>query len=348
MPQAPRRTAAALHGRDAGDRLGRDRRGRARWRCSAHATRTFHGRGPPLRARRDRRSRAGHGDAVRGAARRRAGLAARRRPPAVARSTRATTSARRGSCSARAGSARRSAPPYTLDGERASGGLRGRRAVGLLAAAPGRPRAVARLPAAARRPGVRRRGVAGDARVHPRPPRRRAAARRAGRRLRGVHAAVPRGVERPGHPLAALDRAEHDDLRRPRRPRRLEHLRGLGAATCARSRGGRSASSARSWPTGSTSTSATWRRRSWPRSALVQLRRRRPTTPAPLLREFAHAADRESAASRWRVPPRLRPLAARGRRLARRPRARRRPPRHGRRRGVGLDRRARRAATTTT
>ena len=41
------------------------------------------------------------------------------------------------------------------------------------------------------------------------------------------------------------------------------------------------------------------------------------------------------------LPPRLRPLAARRRRLARRPRARRRPPRHGRRRGVGLDRRPR-------
>ena len=37
-----------------------------------------------------------------------------------------------------------------------------------------------------------------------------------------------RGVERPGHPLAAGDGAEHDGLRRPRRPRRLEHLRRLG------------------------------------------------------------------------------------------------------------------------
>ena len=68
-----------------------------------------------------------------------------------------------------------------------------------------------------------------DARVHPRRAATSAAARRAGRRLRGVHAAVPRGVERPGHPLAALDGAEHDDLRRPRRARRLEHLRGVGA-----------------------------------------------------------------------------------------------------------------------
>ena len=32
----------------------------------------------------------------------------------------------------------------------------------------------------------------------------------------------------PGHPLAALDGALHDDLRRPRREGRLEHLAGLG------------------------------------------------------------------------------------------------------------------------
>ena len=54
------------------------------------------------------------------------------------------------------------------------------------------------------------------------------AARRAGRRLRGVHAPLPRVLVRPGHPLAALDRAERDDLRRPRRARRLEHLLELG------------------------------------------------------------------------------------------------------------------------
>ena len=58
-------------------------------------------------------------------------------------------------------------------------------------------------------------------------------------------------------------------------------------------------SSARSWRTGSTSTSATsrpagaGRRRVWPPSC-------RPTTDGgPRLREFAHMADRESAASRW-------------------------------------------------
>ena len=45
-----------------------------------------------------------------------------------------------------------------------------------------------------------------------------------GRRLRGVHAPLPGVVGRPGDPLAAVDGPERDDLRRPRRPRRLEHL----------------------------------------------------------------------------------------------------------------------------
>ena len=53
-------------------------------------------------------------------------------------------------------------------------------------------------------------------------------ARRADRRLRGVHAALSRVVVRARHPLAALDRADRDDLRRPRRQRRLEHLVALG------------------------------------------------------------------------------------------------------------------------
>ena len=52
---------------------------------------------------------------------------------------------------------------------------------------------------------------------------------RADRRLRGVHAALPRVVVGARHPLAALDRADGDDLRRPRRQRRLEHLVALGA-----------------------------------------------------------------------------------------------------------------------
>ena len=56
--------------------------------------------------------------------------------------------------------------------------------------------------------------------------------RAAGRRaqgLRGVRPPLPARVERPGQPLAAVDPAERDDLRRPRHPRRLEHLAGPGA-----------------------------------------------------------------------------------------------------------------------
>ena len=53
---------------------------------------------------------------------------------------------------------------------------------------------------------------------------------RRGRRLRGVHGAVPRELVRPGAALAAVDGLQRDDLRRPRRPRRLEHLRGVDRA----------------------------------------------------------------------------------------------------------------------
>ena len=54
------------------------------------------------------------------------------------------------------------------------------------------------------------------------------AARRDDRRLRGVHPALPRGLDRPADPVAALDRAVGDDLRRPRRDRRLEHVGRVG------------------------------------------------------------------------------------------------------------------------
>ncbi len=59
---------------------------------------------------------------------------------------------------------------------RAPAGLRRRRALVALAAPAGRWRGVARLPAAARRPGVRGRGVGRDAQLHARPARRHASA----------------------------------------------------------------------------------------------------------------------------------------------------------------------------
>ena len=167
--------------------------------------------------------------AVRGASRRRARLAARRRPAAVddpharARAPRPPR--------LRLVPRRRSGAPavHARAAREHPARLRHRRALGALAPAPVRAGGVARLPAPAGRPGLRRRDVRADARLHPRASRHEPPAGRAGRRLRGVRAALPRGLERSRHPLAARDRAEHDDLRRPRRPRRLEHLRRLGA-----------------------------------------------------------------------------------------------------------------------
>ncbi len=67
----------------------------------------------------------------------------------------------------------------------------------------------------------------GDAGVHRVAARHRAAAVDRAAGLRGVRPPLPPGVVRPGQPVAALDRAERDDLRRPRHPRRLEHLAGV-------------------------------------------------------------------------------------------------------------------------
>ena len=52
---------------------------------------------------------------------------------------------------------------------------------------------------------------------------------RGNRRLRGIHPPLPRVVGRSRDSLAVVDRAHSDDLRRPRRPRRLEHVVALGA-----------------------------------------------------------------------------------------------------------------------
>ena len=151
-------------------------------------------------------------------------------------------------------------PPYSL---RKDEDERGREvdALHTLAFADARraARGVARRAADARRPGVRRRGVARHARVHRDAPRHLRAARRRRARLRGVHAPLLRELERSGDPLAPLHRVDDDDLRRPRRPRRLEHLGSRGSRRLARTTGGTSTSRARSRRTGSTSTSATSR-----------------------------------------------------------------------------------------
>ena len=102
---------------------------------------------------------------------------------------------------------------------------RGRRAPRLRARADPRPRRPVAGPAAdARRPDLRRRGIARDPRVHPLAPRRLRASGRGGARLRGVHAPVSRVVERAVRPVAVLDRPHRDGDRRSRHQRRLEHL----------------------------------------------------------------------------------------------------------------------------
>ena len=151
---------------------------------------------------------------------------------------------------------------------------------------------------AARRPGLRRRRVAGDTRVHQVASRQRRAAGRTGRRLRGVHAALPRVVVGAGHSLAALHRTDRDDLRRPRRARRLEHLLALGRGDAARTVVGgadhRRVHVVLGLPAHRQPLAArAGRRHDLP--ARASSRRRRPAAP----RELAHSWDRESAASRW-------------------------------------------------
>ena len=224
-------------------------------------------RGPPLRARADRGSRAGPGLSLRGGARRRAPLAARGRPvPATDdppdRSLAAVP------CRVRLLS-RRGPPRASLHTEQ------GRRPAWAGGRCPARARApdveragrgLAASPDVDRRPDLRGRGRPRDAGVHPLPPRHQYSPRRGGTRLRGVHAPVPGVVERAPHPVALLDGGDDDDVRRPRRPRRLEHVDGLARGDAGTGlvadadRGGTLP------PTGSTSGSATSRRASSPRT----------------------------------------------------------------------------------
>ena len=180
-----------------------------------------------------------------------------------------------------------------------------RRLAGLL-----RPRAgatqdearLARRDPHARRPGLRRRDVRGDAARASGPgatsPTRRQGP---GRRLRGVHLALPRVVDRPGRALAAVQRPVVDDLRRPRRARRLEHLARVARGHAAARRGGRSASPAACRRTGSTSTWAT---------------SRPPSCAANELYQRVRAADGDVDAAAARVrrrTPTPRPTAPRAR-----------------------------------
>ena len=143
----------------------------------------------------------------------------------------------------------------------------------------------------------------------------------------------------PGDPLAPLHGLDDDDLRRSRRPRRLEHLAGVG-------RGGAQARVVE---------------RAHHGSAVVVLGLPAPREPGPRGPQGRRAADqgegvrrRRGAAQGLRLPgrphhrrralellPRPRPHAPDHDRLTRRPRARGGQALDARRRGVGLGERAR-------
>ena len=247
-------------------RVGRDRerrpghpQGRRAPRDDAHVSRPR----APLRAGLRRGARAGQPDAVHGGAGRRAGVAgARLALPAVpgGDDRRGQEDPARVRLLPDVGHPRRG-------GQQAA---RRRRVAGLRAAhgrphrrrarrrpRPRRPGALARPRAVPRRPGVRRRDDRRDARVHRVPAQHRGPALDGAEGLGGVRPPLQARVVRPRQPLAALDAADGDDLRRPRHPRRLEHLRAVaprdgGDRLVAHPHRRRSRC-----PTGCTSTSAT-------------------------------------------------------------------------------------------
>ena len=195
---------------------------------------------------------------------------------------------------------------------------------------------VAGPPALARRPGLRRRRLERDAALHRVATRHQGSTRAAGGELRGVRPPVPGLMERPAHPVDPLHRLERDDLRRPRRARRLEHVRVVGrrhpqAAVVARAH----------------------RRRLHvlldlpaPRQPLADRARRRPGVLPDRRRGGGRPAGARAGRARrprrardaLELPPRPRQDPSRGDRLARRPRAGRTGTAHGRHRGMGVRR----------
>ena len=102
------------------------------------------------------------------------------------------------------------------------------------------------------------------------PARHQGAAGRGAQGLRGVRAPLLAGLVRPGEPVAAVHPAQRHDLRRPRHPRRLEHLADAGSGRWRPPRGGMGGSSP-GWPrTGSTSTWGTCRREERAEDAIWQ------------------------------------------------------------------------------
>src|SRR4051794_17495234 len=213
------RPPAALRGRDRGRVLGRDRRA-VRGRGAGLGRADLPGRRPPLRARARRGTRPRRLAPVRGQARRRARVAIAR----LGLPTQRLPHLPEGR--AAAGGVR------LVPGERAPGAPldthlrpvgqehRGRRAVRTGAAhADPTAGALARPPAPPRRPGLRGRGLAEDARVHALEARPLTATRAVRGRLRGVRPPLQRVLVRADHPLALVHGVLGDGLRRPRRAR---------------------------------------------------------------------------------------------------------------------------------
>ena len=139
-----------------------------------------------------------------------------------------------------------------------------------------------------------------------------------------------------------------DDLRRPRRARRLEHLARVARRTCSAPTGGRSASSAACRRTGCTSTSATSPPPNSRRTSCTSRCAPHGGDVEPLLREFAAARRRRGRRREGHplvLPPRLRAGPAADDRLAVRAHPRRRRAQHGQRGRVRLDRPSRSRAS---
>ena len=289
-----------------------------------HAHLDVRGRGPSLRAGARRRPDAGERDALRRAPRRRALSGRRGRTTAARRPhTRTTSAASRlvfGSC--RVGDPQ----PTNLERDvaRRREDARDRRALDVLEAAPARRDGVARRRPAPRRPGLRRRGLARDARLHPRrgaePTSRPASRSPTSRSTRGSTASRGRDPDirwlLSTVPTAMIfdDHDVHDDW---------NISVALGRGDAPEGRGGRRASPAPSWPTGSTSTSATSRRPSSPRKTTLRAPSRATTTRAASAAARAHVGPRVGGEPLGLLPRLRRHAPARGR-LARRARARRR------------------------
>ena len=127
--------------------------------------------------------------------------------------------------------------------------------------------------------------------------------------------ALSRVLVGSGHPLAALDRADDDDLRRPRRHRRLEHLAVLGRGDARSAVVGGTDRRAPSWPTGSTSTWATSHRRNSPRKTLFRQVQEDDDAGSAPSRVRAHVRPRVGG-QQVGVLPRFRALALAGDRFA--------------------------------